>query len=345
MTELPGALIAGRYRLIAEIGRGGCGVVWRAHDERLCRDVAAKEPLPPVRADPARLAERRRRTLREARSAARVAHPAAITVYDVAEHDGRPWLIMELINGRALSSLVKRDGPLPPHRAARIGLQILGALQAAHAAGILHRDVKPANVLIGTLGGRDRAVLTDFGIAARADEPVPAGSVPVLGAPSYTAPERARGEPAVPASDLWSLGATLFYAVEGHRPYPAAGAGAVRHAVLTCEPPYPVHAGPLAPVITGLMRRDAADRLTAAQTAALLHQAIAPARHARRPGPARAGRGAPAHTGRQALAKAAALIAGRSDAGREHPRAASGPVPRRALQPPARRRRRTDGTT
>jgi eukaryotic-like serine/threonine-protein kinase len=267
----PGQLIAGQYRLVEEIGRGGFGVVWRARDERLRRDVAAKELFLPTYLGADQRHERRLRSLREARSAARLVHPAAVTVYDVVEQDGCPWIIMELINGWALNSLVKARGPLPPRRAAEIGLAVLGALQAAHTAGVVHRDVKPGNVLISDR----RVVLSDFGIATIEGDPNLTNSGFVMGAPAYTAPERARGENALPASDLWSLGATLFYAVEGRRPYPGPNPNAVFHAILNQQPPIPRHAGMLAPVITGLLQPDVADRLTADEAAVLLTRVVA----------------------------------------------------------------------
>ncbi|HEX2317289.1 MAG TPA: serine/threonine-protein kinase, partial [Thermomonospora sp.] len=284
MAAGPGLLIAGQYRLTEELGRGGFGVVWRARDERLHRDVAAKELFLPTYLGQDQRRERRRRSLREARSAARIVHPAAVTVYDVVEHDGCPWIIMELVEGRALNAVVREQGPLPPHRAARVGLAILGALGAAHAAGVVHRDVKPGNVLIG----ERRTVLTDFGIATIDGDPALTHSGFVMGAPAYTSPERARGEPAVPASDLWSLGATLFYAVEGHRPYSGANANATFHAILNGEPPVPAHAGPLTPVITGLMRKEISERLTAAQATIMLQRIIDSPETARHvPDPAR----------------------------------------------------------
>ncbi|MQY05128.1 WD40 repeat domain-containing serine/threonine protein kinase [Actinomadura macrotermitis] len=259
-------VIAGQYRLADEIGRGGFGVVWRAWDERLRRPVAVKELFLPTYLAADQLEERRRRSLREARAAARIVHPNAVTVYEVVEHDESLWIVMELVDGRALNTIVRRDGPLPPRRAAAIGLALLGALRAAHAAGVVHRDVKPGNVLIS----EDRVVLTDFGIATIEGDPSLTNSGFVMGAPAYTAPERARGEPAVPASDLWSLGATLFYAVEGRRPYPGANANAVFNAILNGRPAKPQLAGPLGPVIQGLLRQEPADRLTPDQAASLL---------------------------------------------------------------------------
>ncbi|REE97467.1 WD40 repeat domain-containing serine/threonine protein kinase [Thermomonospora umbrina] len=270
MAAGPGPLIAGQYRLAEELGRGGFGVVWRARDERLRRDVAAKELFLPTYLGRDQGDERHLRSLREARSAARIVHPGAVTVYDVVEHDGCPWIIMELIDGRALNAVVREHGPLSPRRAAQVGLSILGALRAAHAAGVVHRDVKPGNVLLG----ETRVVLTDFGIATIEGDPAVTHSGFVMGAPAYTSPERARGESAVPASDLWSLGATLFYAVEGHRPYSGANANATFHAILNGEPPVPTHGGLLTPVITGLMRKDVTERLTAAQATVMLQQII-----------------------------------------------------------------------
>ncbi|MFC6880340.1 MULTISPECIES: WD40 repeat domain-containing serine/threonine protein kinase [Actinomadura] len=271
-SEGPGHLIAGHYRLVREIGRGGFGVVWHAWDEWLRRDVAAKRlflaPSPSVAVEQTR--ERRRRTLQEARSAARIDHPGAVKVFDVVEHDGAPWLIMELVQGRSLNAVVRSGGPVPPGRAADIGLQVVRALAAAHEAGVVHRDVNPSNVLLGD----QRVVLTDFGIAVVEGDPHVTRSGTVMGAPAYTAPERARGEPAVPASDLWSLGATLYFAVEGHRPFPGANANAVLYAILTEDPAEPRLAGPLSPVLEGLLRRDPAERLTASESVGLLEELL-----------------------------------------------------------------------
>ncbi|HZE30604.1 MAG TPA: serine/threonine-protein kinase, partial [Actinoallomurus sp.] len=263
------SLIAGQYLLIEQVGRGGFAVVWRARDDRLQRDVAAKQLfLPPYFTDEQRR-EHRERTLREARSAARLAHPGVVTVHDVVEHDGVPWIIMEFVRGRTLGEIVRTDGPLTPARAAEVGLRLLDALCAAHAAGVLHRDVKPSNVIIGDR----RVVLGDFGIARIEGDAELTESGIVMGAPAYTAPERARGEPAVAASDLWSLGATLFYAVEGRRAFCGPNPNATFHAILTCEPAPLRRAGPLAPVIEGLLRKDAAGRMGAAEAAELLADA------------------------------------------------------------------------
>jgi serine/threonine protein kinase len=271
MPESPGRLIAGQYRLIEQVGRGGFAVVWRARDDRLRREVAAKQLFLPPHFTDGQRAEHRERTLREARSAARLTHPGVVTVHDVVEHDGIPWIIMEFVAGPTLGQLVRTGGPLPPARVAEIGLRLLDALRAAHAAGIVHRDVKPSNVIIGDR----RVVLGDFGIARIEDEPELTGAGIVMGAPSYTAPERARGEPAVAASDLWSLGATLFYAVEGRRAFRGPNANATFHAIVTCAPAPTRHAGPLAPVLHGLLRKDVRARMSAAEAAERLHDIAA----------------------------------------------------------------------
>lgn len=274
MPEGRGLLIAGQYRLIEEVGRGGFAVVWRARDERLHRDVAAKRLFLPSCFTDEQRAEQRRRTLQEARSAARLDHHGVVTVHDVVEDGDDPWIIMEYVRGRSLAELVRTYGRLPPERVADIGLQLLDALRAAHRAGVLHRDVKPGNVLIA---GR-RVVLGDFGLATVEGDPGLTRSDIVMGAPAYLAPERARGEPAVAASDLWSLGATLFYAVEGRRPFNGANPNAMLHSIITEEPAPAPHAGPLGPVLEGLLRKDVGDRLGAAATAVLLAAVADPAR-------------------------------------------------------------------
>jgi WD40 repeat protein/predicted Ser/Thr protein kinase len=258
MAEVPGQLIAERYRLVEEIGRGGFGAVWRARDEHLHRDVAAKLIFLPSYLSTDQRQEQSDRSMREARSAARLDHRGVVAVHEVVEDGGSPWIIMELIRGRSLDDIVKSGGPLPPKRVAAIGLEVLQALRAAHAAGVIHRDVKPANVLIS----EHRVVLTDFGIATIEGDASITQSGLVMGAPAYTAPERARGEHAVAASDLWSLGATLYFAVEGRRPYPGTNANAVFHAILTGPPGQTIRAGVLAPVLAGLLCKDPAERFT-----------------------------------------------------------------------------------
>ncbi|MET7377196.1 serine/threonine-protein kinase [Micromonospora arida] len=252
-------LIAGRYRLLDLVGRGGMGRVWRARDEMLHREVAVKEIVPPSwLADPER-AEVRSRTMREARAAARLNHPAVVRLYDVVAVDGSPWIVMEYVPSRTLQDVVDAEGPLEPARAARIGLAVLDALQAAHTAGVLHRDIKPQNVLVAHDG---RVMLTDFGLATF-DGGDGAMTRPgmVLGSPQYVAPERAAEGVSTVAADLWSLGATLHAAVEGQSPYARSTAMATLSA-LAAGPPDPApHAGALAPVLDGLLRRDPRDRL------------------------------------------------------------------------------------
>ncbi|MFB9839293.1 serine/threonine-protein kinase, partial [Actinoallomurus acaciae] len=265
------SLIAGQYLLIEQIGRGGFAVVWRARDDRLRRDVAAKQLFLPPHFTEEQRREHRERTFREARSAARLTHPGVVTVHDVVEHDGVPWIIMEFVPGRTLSQIIRMEGPMAPERAARIGLRVLDALRAAHARGVLHRDVKPSNVIAED----GRVVLGDFGIASTegGDDDEITGTGIVMGAPSYTAPERARGVLAVAASDRWSLGATLFYAVEGRRAFSGPNANATFHAILTGEPAPARHAEPRRPVVDGLMRKDPGDRMTAEEAAELLADA------------------------------------------------------------------------
>src|SRR4051794_21284353 len=209
-------LIAGRYRLGERLGRGGMGVVWAARDELLARPVAVKEVRLPASVDPEERDLLRERTLREARTAARLDHPCAVRMFDVCEEDEQAYLVMELIEGRTLSDVIRDEGPVAPARAAEIGVCLLDALTAAHAAGIVHRDVKPGNVLVRPDG---RVTLTDFGIASTAGAPSIPSTGLLLGSPAYIAPERARGGPPEPPSDLWSLGATLYTAVEGRPPF------------------------------------------------------------------------------------------------------------------------------
>ena len=209
-------MIGRRYRLRSAVGRGGMGTVWLAEDELLGRAVAVKEVhLPPGLPERER-EELRHRLLREARVAARLDHPSAVTVYDVVEEDGWPYIVMEFVRASTLAEVIRDESPLPPARVAAIGLDVLGALEAAHAAGIVHRDVKPANIMIRNDG---RVTLTDFGIATSSGESSLTSTGLLLGSPSYIAPERARGQAPGPHSDLWSLGATLYTAVEGHAPF------------------------------------------------------------------------------------------------------------------------------
>jgi tRNA A-37 threonylcarbamoyl transferase component Bud32 len=252
-------LVAGRYRLHEPVGTGGMGRVWMARDEMLDRDVAVKEFVPPDWMSDTERDRLRVRTLHEARSAARLNHPHVVRIYDVVHADDLPWIVMEYVASRSLHQVIVEDGPLAPDAVARIGLDILDALTAAHHAGVLHRDVKPHNVLIGHDG---RVVLTDFGLATFVDDGTITGPGLIVGSPQYVSPERARDGASTVESDLWSLGATLYSAVEGRSPYGRDSAMATLMALATEPPDPPVLAGPLAPVLTGLLRHDPATRLT-----------------------------------------------------------------------------------
>jgi serine/threonine protein kinase len=241
-----GRVIAGRYRLQAPIGRGAMGVVWRAHDQLLDREVAIKEVVLPPGLTPAERDVLYERTFREARASARLNHPGVVTVHDVVEAGGRPWIVMELVRARSLQDMIEQEGSLPHRRVAEIGLQTLAALRHAHEKGILHRDVKPSNVLITDSG---RVVLTDFGIAQAEGDSTLTQTGLVMGSPAYIPPERARGERAVPASDLWSLGATLYAAVEGRSPYERSDAMSSLAAALS-EPVHRMTGAQAMPLLT-----------------------------------------------------------------------------------------------
>jgi serine/threonine protein kinase len=264
----PGRLVAGRYRLGAAIGRGGMGVVWRASDELLSRDVAVKELVWPAYFSETERQAACRRAIREAQLAARLTHRNVIRIFDIVEEDdGCPWIVMELLPYRSLRDQIKEDGPLSPAAAAEVGLGILAALCAAHEQGIVHRDVKPANILLA----RDRVVLTDFGIARAAGTSTLTTVGVLLGSPSYISPERARGRQSGPPGDLWGLGAVLYAAVEGHGPFDRDGdALASMTAVVADELEPATHAGRLWPVINGLLRKDPDERLDAAAAERML---------------------------------------------------------------------------
>ncbi|WP_051466960.1 serine/threonine-protein kinase [Actinomadura oligospora] len=267
MTEGAEALVAGRYRRIEQVGRGGMGVVWRAWDETLQREVAVKQLLLPPELPPDQAAVRRKRMVREARAAARLSHPAIITVFDVIDDGtGGPLVIMEYVNGPSLDRMLRERGPLSLAETLPIAEAVLGALRVAHASGIVHRDLKPSNVLIAG----PRVVLTDFGIASLAGNTSLTGTDQLLGTPSYMAPEQARGQTATPASDLWSLGATLYACVEGHPPFDGSAAVSILSALLTADPPRPVRAGPLTSLIGRLLMKDAQRRATAEQAGTAL---------------------------------------------------------------------------
>ncbi|MFE2276084.1 serine/threonine-protein kinase [Streptomyces sp. NPDC059454] len=273
---MQGSLVAGRYRLGESIGSGGMGRVWRAHDEVLHRAVAIKELTAALYVSDSERTMLLARTRAEARAAARINHSAVVTVHDVLEHDGRPWIVMELVEGHSLADAVKEQERVEPREAARIGLWVLRALRAAHTAGVLHRDVKPGNVLLGRDG---RVLLTDFGIAQIDGDAAITRTGEVVGSVDYLAPERVRGHDPGPSSDLWALGATLYTAVEGRSPFRRTSPLTTMQAVVEEEVEEPRHAGPLGPVISALLRKDPATRPDAAQA----EQMLAEAAEGRRP--------------------------------------------------------------
>ncbi|KUN84515.1 protein kinase [Streptomyces bungoensis] len=262
MSEEPGRarVIAGRYRLLSPLGEGGMGTVWRARDEVLHREVAVKEVRAPAGLPAPDVERLYARLEREAWAAARVANRNVVTVYDVAVEGGRPWVVMELVRGLSLADRLEAEGPLDPRAAAHVGAEVLAALRAAHAVGVLHRDVKPANVLLSNDG---RVVLTDFGIATVEGSSALTMTGEVIGSPEFLAPERALGRTPGPESDLWSLGVLLYAAVEGASPFRQDTPLSTLRAVVDEELPPPRRAGPLAPVIEGLLRKDPAARLSA----------------------------------------------------------------------------------
>lgn len=268
MSENPGRgetgearVIAERYRLLSPLGEGGMGTVWRARDEVLGREVAVKEVRAPAGLPTSEVDRMYARLEREAWAAARISHRNVVTVYDVATEEGRPWIVMELVRGLSLSDLLDAEGPVPPRRAAHIGAEVVSALRAAHEAGVLHRDVKPGNVLIANDG---RVVLTDFGIAMVEGSSALTMTGEVVGSPEFLAPERALGRTPGPESDLWSLGVLLYAAVEGQSPFRQETPLNTLRAVVDEELPPAHRAGPLAPVIEGLLRKDPAERTPAA---------------------------------------------------------------------------------
>ncbi|WP_406319745.1 serine/threonine protein kinase [Streptosporangium sp. NBC_01639] len=270
----PGRMVIdNRFELIERLGSGGMGTVWRAHDLALHRDVALKEVRPsgPMEEDPGRARMLRERVLREARALARLDHPNVVTIHHIvdATEMAHPWIVMELVRGRSLQDRLAQ-GPLAPAEAAHLGRGILAALHTAHMAGICHRDVKPANVLLRADGS---PVLTDFGIAALHDAPGLTANGDLVGSPEYIAPERLRGQEGNPASDLWSLGMLLYVAVEGSHPMRRPTVMATLAAVLNGQVPPPHRAGPLANVLRALLTQDPAARPSAAELDRMLSQA------------------------------------------------------------------------
>ncbi|MCL9795111.1 serine/threonine-protein kinase, partial [Frankia sp. AgKG'84/4] len=284
-----GRLVAGRYRLLTHLGSGGMGTVWRAYDEVLRVDVAVKEIRFPADLDGDERAGQVDAAMREARNAARLrGNPHVVTVHDAVEQDGLPWIVMDLVPADTLAAMVERDGPLPVAQVAGIGLAVLDALTAGQRLGVLHRDVKPSNILLARDG---RVLLTDFGIATHTSDPTlperHSGGEPLVqtavdllasrgGTPAYMAPERLLGRPATLAGDLFALGAVLYLGVEGTAPFLRDSLPLTIGAVVREEPPPMLRAGPLAPVIAGLLAKSPATRLKAVGAAALLRYALTP---------------------------------------------------------------------
>ncbi|PZT68768.1 serine/threonine protein kinase [Streptomyces sp. SW4] len=334
MNQMQGRLLAGRYRLGDTIGSGGMGRVWRADDEVLNRSVAVKELTAALYASESDRAVLLARTRGEARAAARINHSAVVTVHDVLEHDGRPWIVMELVEGRSLADAMEEEQRIAPREAARIGLWVLRALRAAHTAGVLHRDVKPGNVLLARDG---RVLLTDFGIAQIEGDSTITRTGEVVGSVDYLAPERVRGHDPGPASDLWALGATLYTAVEGRSPFRRTSPLATMQAVVEEEAEAPRHAGHLAPVVEALLRKDPAGRPTAAEAERMLAEAAEGRRpvETRSGAPTRAEGGAGRRPGPAGPAPYPP-VAGRAAVGPT----AVGPTPMSPAAPPAPPRRR-----
>ncbi|MGV2915219.1 serine/threonine-protein kinase [Streptomyces alfalfae] len=280
-----GRLLAGRYRVTAQLGRGGMGVVWRAVDEVLHREVAVKELRTYTDAAGPELDDLRLRMQREARAAARVRHPGVVAVHDVAEVEGRPLIVMELVDGPSLDDVLRERGALTPREAAAIGAKVMEALSAAHRVGVLHRDVKPGNILLetprahGSAGAGEvpvgRVVLTDFGIATMEDPNDGSAtrltrSGELVGSLDYLAPERAQGHDPGPASDVWALGATLYAAVEGSSPFRRTSTWSTLTAIVADPLPEPQRSGPLAPVLKQLLHKEPQARPDAGAAGRLL---------------------------------------------------------------------------
>ncbi|MFJ8576934.1 protein kinase [Micromonospora sp. NPDC093277] len=268
----PGTTIGGRYSLRSPVGNGGMGTVWRAADTLLRRDVAVKEVVLPPGLAPSDRDAMYERTLREARAAAAIQHPAVVQVYDVVTEGGRPWIVMELLDARSLADMVIEDGPVAPRAVAKIGIALLGALEVAHAIGVLHRDVKPANVLICTDG---RCVLTDFGVARMPTDVQLTTPGMVLGSPHFISPERAMGQDFGPPSDLFSLGVTLYTAIEGRPPFDKGDPIETMHAVVEDPPAPPQRSGPMTRVLMGLLEKDPARRMDVHTARGMLRELLA----------------------------------------------------------------------
>ncbi|MDA2810976.1 serine/threonine-protein kinase [Nocardiopsis sp. RSe5-2] len=272
-TDEGARVVMGRYRLDKELGRGGMGIVWKAWDTQLQRAVAVKEILLPAHLSDDERAEARARVLREAQSAARVPHPSIVTVHDVFDFEDNPWVVMELIPGHSLDQELSRNGPLLPSRAAALATALIEGLKSAHEAGVVHRDIKPGNVMVCESG---RVVITDFGIATMEGGASITATGALIGSPEYMPPERLLGEAATPAGDLWSAGVTLYQAVEGSSPFRRGTITASISAVVSDPVPDMRQAGPLQPLISGLLERDPAHRLGPDAALELLRSASGP---------------------------------------------------------------------
>lgn len=279
MSQSERLVLATRYRLVSEIGQGANGTVWRGHDELLDRAVAIKELRLPGNLSEDDRVVFYRRTLREARAPAQLRTHSIVEVYDVVIEQGRPWIVMEMIEAPSLEQLIERSGPLPPERVAHIGRALLDALSTAHKAGIVHRDLKPSNVLLDG----DRVVLTDFGLAFSSGSASLTKTGHFMGSPAYVAPEVAAGEKATPRSDLWSLGATMYAALEGRPPFERENVMATLSALANESTPSPQNAGALTSVVTGLLEKNPTRRLSHARAVDRLERALAGPRTGRRP--------------------------------------------------------------
>jgi serine/threonine protein kinase len=260
----------GRYQLLRELGRGGMGAVWLGHDTMLDREVAVKELMVPGGVPDGERSVYQERVLREARTASRLTDPAVVTVYDLIKEGDQTYIVMELIDAPTLTELVERDGPLGPAAAVTLAGQLLSALEAAHESGVVHRDVKPGNVMVPPRG---TAKLTDFGIAQSLDDPRLTATGALIGSPAYMSPERLSGGPASPAWDLWALGATLFFATEGYGPFERDTTHACMLAVMTERPAPRSAPGPLHQLIVGLLDPDPELRMHAPEARQLIEQA------------------------------------------------------------------------
>ncbi|WP_371597945.1 serine/threonine-protein kinase [Streptomyces sp. NBC_00564] len=307
-------MVTGRYRLVESIGQGGMGRVWRAADDMLDRQVAVKE-MRIDGLDPEDTRTRRERTLREARATARIDHPNVVRIYDVVDEGERLWIVMELVAGRSLEQIVVEDGPLSTREAARIGLELVVALRQVHAGGVLHRDIKPGNVLVER-SGHHRVVLTDFGIAAIQDTKALTMAGMLVGSPDYMAPERVSGHPQGPPSDVWSLGATLCAALGGRSPFSRSTTLATLHAVLYEEPELPASVGDLRDILAAILEKEPSTRPGLEELEAELGQLVFPG-----PGP---GAGPGPEAGRNGPGPDAGPVA---EPALEEPEAAPPPVP------------------